>query len=90
MKISNSMQRFKLISKDINQSLEGREHCRNVVEIDGKLMGPKSLDSTVGTKPTTEAQLDSAVFKMEWFSRSCDPTDLSMGFVFLCEGSSFS
>jgi hypothetical protein len=54
------------------------------------LMGLKSLDSTVGTKPSTEAQLDSAVFKMEWFSRSCDPTNLSMGFVFLCEGSSFS
>jgi hypothetical protein len=54
------------------------------------LMGPKSLDSTVGTKPATEAQLDSTMFKMEWFSRSCDPTDLSMGFVFLFEGSSFS
>jgi hypothetical protein len=27
------------------------------------LMGLKSLDSTVGTKPTTEAQLDSATFK---------------------------
>jgi hypothetical protein len=25
-------------------------------------MGIKSLDSTVGTKPTTEAQLDSATF----------------------------
>jgi hypothetical protein len=25
-------------------------------------MGPRSLDSTVGTKPATEAQLDSAVF----------------------------
>jgi hypothetical protein len=54
------------------------------------LMGPKSLESIVGTKPTTEAQLDSTVFKMEWFSRSCDPANLSMGFVFLCEGSSFS
>jgi hypothetical protein len=54
------------------------------------LMGLKSLDSTVGTKPATEAQLDSAAFKMEWFSRSCDPTNLSMGFVFSCEGSSFS
>jgi hypothetical protein len=25
-------------------------------------MGPRSLDSTVGTKPATEAQLDSATF----------------------------
>jgi hypothetical protein len=53
-------------------------------------MGPKSLDSTVGTKPATKAQLDSTTFKMGWFSRSCDLTNLSMGFVFLCEGSSFS
>jgi hypothetical protein len=54
------------------------------------LMGLKSLDSTAGTKPTTEAQLDSAAFKMEWFSRSCDPAKVSMGFVFSGEGSSFS
>ena len=51
------------------------------------LMGLKSLDSTVGTKPATEALLDSAAFKMEWFSRSCDPTSLLMGFTFYCEGS---
>ena len=54
------------------------------------LMGPKSLDSIVGTKLATEAQLDSIRFKMEWFSRSCDPANLSMGFVFSYEGSSFS
>jgi hypothetical protein len=53
------------------------------------LMGLKSLDSTEGTKPATEAQLDSATFEMEWFSRSCDLTNLSMGFVFPCEGSPF-
>jgi ribonuclease HI len=54
------------------------------------LMGPKSIDSIVGTKPATKAQLDSAVFKMEWFYRSCDPANLSMGFVFSCEVFSFS
>jgi hypothetical protein len=32
------------------------------------LMGLKSLDSTAGAKPATEAQLDSDVFEMEWFS----------------------
>jgi hypothetical protein len=53
------------------------------------LMGLKSLDSTAGTKPATEAQLDSAAFEMEWFSRSCDPANLSMGFVFSCEGYPF-
>jgi hypothetical protein len=53
------------------------------------LMGLKSLDSTAGTKPATEAQLDFATFEMEWFSRSYDPTNLSMGFVFSCEGSPF-
>ena len=53
-------------------------------------MGLKSLDSTARTKPATEAQLGSATFKMEWFSRSCDLADLSMGFMFSCEGSSFS
>ena len=30
--------------------------------ISGVLMGPKSIDSIVGTKPATEAQLDSATF----------------------------
>jgi hypothetical protein len=30
------MQKLKLISKDINQSSEGRAHCRNVIGIDGK------------------------------------------------------
>jgi hypothetical protein len=54
------------------------------------LMGPKSPDSTAGTKPSTEAQLDSATFGVEWFSRSCDLAELSMGFVFPGEGSSFS
>jgi len=54
------------------------------------LMGPKSPDSIVGTKPATEAQLDYAVFGVEWFSRSCDPAKLSMGFVFSSEVSSFS
>jgi hypothetical protein len=54
------------------------------------LMGPKSPDSTAGTKPATEAQLDSAAFGVEWFSRSCDLAKLSMGFVFSGEGSSFS
>jgi hypothetical protein len=40
MKMSNSMQRFKLISKDINQSSEGRKYCRNIIGIEiptGKL-----------------------------------------------------
>jgi hypothetical protein len=55
------------------------------------LMGPKSLDSIVGTKPTTEAQLDSAAFNngmvlhYRW-----DLANLSMGIMFSCEGSSFS
>jgi len=53
------------------------------------LMGLKSLDSIAGTKPTMEAQLDSTAFEMEWFSRSCDLTNLSMGFVFSYEGSPF-
>jgi hypothetical protein len=53
------------------------------------LMGLKSLDSTAGTKLTTEAQLESTAFEMEWFSRSFDPTKLSMGFMFSCEGSPF-
>jgi hypothetical protein len=53
-------------------------------------MGPKSLVSIIGTKPATEAHLDTAMFKLEWFSRSCDPANLSMGFRFSCEGSSFS
>jgi hypothetical protein len=52
-------------------------------------MGLKSLDSTARTKPATEAQLDYAAFEMEWFFKSCDPTNLSMGFVFSCEGSPF-
>jgi hypothetical protein len=54
------------------------------------LMGLKSLDSTTRTKPTTKAQLESVAFKMEWFSRSCDLDDLSMGFMFSCEGSPLS
>jgi hypothetical protein len=50
------------------------------------LMGIKYPDSIVGTKPTTEAQLDSATFGVEWFSRSCDLAKLSMGFcIFLLE-----
>jgi hypothetical protein len=53
------------------------------------LMGLKSLDSTLGTRPATEAQLGSVAFEMEWFSKSCDPTNLSMGFAFSCEGSPF-
>jgi hypothetical protein len=53
------------------------------------LMGLKFLDSKIGTKPATKAQLDSAAFDMEWFSRSCDLANLSMGFVFSCEGSPF-
>jgi hypothetical protein len=53
------------------------------------LMGLKSLDSKIGTKPATEAQLDSTVFEMEWFSRSCDPANLPMDFVFSYEGSPF-
>jgi hypothetical protein len=53
-------------------------------------MGLKSLDSTAGTKPTTEAQLDSIAFEVEWFSISCDPANLPMGFVFSCEGPPFS
>jgi hypothetical protein len=53
-------------------------------------MGLKSLDSTIGTKPATEAQLDSTTFKMEWFSRSCDLAKVLMGFVFSSEGSFFS
>jgi hypothetical protein len=53
------------------------------------LMGPKSPDSIVGTKPATEAQLDSPAFGVEWFSRSWDLDKLSMGFVFSSEGSAF-
>jgi hypothetical protein len=40
MKMSNNMQRFKLIRKDINQISEGRAHCRNAIGIEiptGKL-----------------------------------------------------
>ena len=53
-------------------------------------MGLKSLDSTVGTKPAIEAQLDSAIFGVECFFGYCDLAELSMGFVFPGEGSSFS
>jgi hypothetical protein len=40
MKMSNNMQRFKIRRKDINQSSEGRAHCRNAIRIEipmGKL-----------------------------------------------------
>jgi hypothetical protein len=52
-------------------------------------MGLKSLDSKAGTKPTTTAQLDSTSFEIEWFSISCNPANLSMGFAFSYEGSPF-
>jgi hypothetical protein len=32
--MSNSMQIFKIINKDINKILEGRVHCINFVEIE--------------------------------------------------------